>query len=151
MNIRRTESWRILRRSAGIGLVTAIFLLVVIAGLAVAMVSISSAQHIASALDVQGARAYQAARAGIEWGLFQNLRTPGRQCLASSSFSLPATSTLNGFAVTVTCVGIPAPPSAPGLVRFVITATACNQPAAGACPNPSNSPDYVERQLVVTI
>ena len=67
-----------MRRSAGIGLVTAIFLLVVLAGLAVAMVGISGAQHSASALDVQGARAYQAARAGIEWGLFQSLRNPAR-------------------------------------------------------------------------
>jgi MSHA biogenesis protein MshP len=151
MTIPRTEPYRILPRSAGVGLVTAIFLLVVMAGLAVAMVGISSAQHTASALDIQGARAYQAARAGIEWGLFKNMRPPG-QCLPSASFQLPATSTLKEFAVTVTCVKIAALPGEdPSLARFEITATACNQPAAGACPNASNSPDYVERQLVVTI
>lgn len=151
MTISRSAPYRILPRSAGLGLVTAIFLLVVMAGLAVALVSISSAQHTASALDVQGARAYQAARAGIEWGLFKSMRPPG-QCLPSASFQLPATSTLKDFAVTVTCVKIAAPSGgAPSLARFVITATACNQPAAGACPHPGNSPDYVERQLVVTI
>jgi MSHA biogenesis protein MshP len=155
--LRIGNSVRRLRRGTGVGLVTAIFLLVVLAGLAVAMVSLSGAQQAGSALDVQGARAYQAARAGIEWGLYQNLRTPGRQCLASSSFALPATSTLRGFVVTVTCTSTPAPPTAPAdsaaaLVRYVITATACNlQPANGACPNPSNNPDYVERQIVVTI
>ena len=145
--------YRTLRRSAGVGLVTAIFLLVVLAGLAVAMVSISSAQHAASALDVQGARAYQAARAGIEWGLFQNLRN--QSCLPITSFALPAAGTLNGFVVTVTCDTIAAPAGAPAgtaLVRHVLTATACNlQPANGACPNPSNSPDYVERQMMVTL
>jgi MSHA biogenesis protein MshP len=145
------------RRSAGVGLVTAIFLLVVLAGLAAAMVALGSAQQTSSALDVQGARAYQAARAGIEWGLYQNLRTPGRLCLPTSSFALPTTSTLRGFVVTVTCTSTPGPASAPansaaGLVRYVITATACNlQPSIGACPNPSNNPDYVERQIVVTI
>lgn len=152
MTISRSAPYRILQRSAGVGLVTAIFLLVVLAGLAVALVSISSAQHTASALDIQGVRAYQAARAGIEWGLYQNMRTPGQQCLPSASFPLPATSTLKDFAVTVNCVKIAAPSGGDAsLARFVITATACNQPAAGACPNPGNSPDYVERQLVVTI
>jgi MSHA biogenesis protein MshP len=143
------------RRSAGVGLVTAIFLLVVLSGLAVAMVGLSSAQHAASALDVQGARAYQAARAGIEWGLFQNLRN--KSCQPSTSFAMPAASSLNGFVVTVTCTAIAAPAGAPAasaaaLVRHVVNATACNlQPPGGSCPNPSNSPDYVERQIVVTI
>jgi MSHA biogenesis protein MshP len=147
---------RRIRRGTGAGLVTAIFLLVVLAGLAVAMVSLGGAQQAGSALDVQGARAYQAARAGIEWGLYQNLRN-NRQCLASSSFALPATSALRGFVVTVTCTSTPAPATAPadnaaGLARYVITATACNlQPDNGSCPNPSNNPDYVERQIVVTI
>lgn len=153
LNLRRID----LRRSAGVGLVTAIFLLVVLGGLALAMVSISGAQQAASALDVQGARAYQAARAGIEWGLFQNLRNPARPCVASSSFALPATSTLNGFVVTVTCTSIAAPVGTPAagvaaLTRYVLTATACNlQAAGGSCPNPSNSADYVERQMKVTI
>ena len=151
----RRTLYRRLRRSAGVGLVTAIFLLVVLSGLAVAMVAISSAQHMASALDVQGARAYQAARAGIEWGLFQSLRNGA--CQPSTSFAMSAESALSGFVVTVTCTTIAAPAGAPAavapaLVRRVLNATACNlQPADGACPNPSNNPDYVERQIVVTI
>jgi MSHA biogenesis protein MshP len=153
MNTPRIDRIRALRRSAGVGLVTAIFLLVVLAGLAVAMVAISSAQHAASALDVQGARAYQAARAGIEWGLFQNLRN--QVCAPATSFALPATSSLNGFVVTVTCETIAAPAGAPAgtaLVRHVLTATGCNlQPATGSCPTPSNSPDYVERQIMVRL
>lgn len=153
MNTRRIDRIRAIRRSTGVGLVTAIFLLVVLAGLAVAMIAIATAQHAASALDVQGARAYQAARAGIEWGLFQNLSK--QSCAPVTSFALPATSTLRGFVVTVTCVTIAAPAGAPAgntLARHVLTATGCNlQPAGGACPNPSNSPDYVERQIMVTL
>src|SRR5437899_3676273 len=84
--VRSDNAVRRQRRSAGVGLVTAIFLLVVLAGLGGAMVALSAAQQSSSALDVEGARAYQAARAGIEWGLYQNLRTAGRQCLPASSF-----------------------------------------------------------------
>jgi MSHA biogenesis protein MshP len=137
-----------LRRSAGVGLVTAIFLLVVLAGLGVAMVTIFTSQQQSSNLDVQGARAYQAARAGIEWGLFQQLRNGS--CNDATSFRLPAGSALAGFAVTVQCTVVGADP----LKRWVIVATACNQPGAGdACypSNPSNSPDYVERQVEVQI
>ena len=45
------------RRSAGIGIVTAIFLLVVLSGLAAALVALSSTQSQSSALDEQGVRA----------------------------------------------------------------------------------------------
>ena len=147
----RIDRCRTLRRNAGVGLVTAIFLLVVLSALAVAMVAISGAQQATSALDVQGARAYQAARAGIEWGLYQKLRNGA--CQPSTSFAMPTASSLNGFVVTVTCTAIAAPATgAPALVRHVLNATACNlQPAGGACPNPSNNPDYVERQIVATI
>jgi MSHA biogenesis protein MshP len=138
-----------LRRSAGVGLVTAIFLLVVLAGLGVAMVTIFTSQQQSSNLDVQGARAYQAARAGIEWGLFQQLRNGWcNDESKSAAFRLPGGSALAGFAVTVQCTVVGADP----LKRWVIVATACNQPGAGdACPNPSNSPDYVERQVEVQI
>ena len=158
MSIARTSIiYRSMRRCAGVGLVTAIFLLVVLAGLAVAMVGISGAQQSASVLDVQGARAYQAARAGIEWGLFQSLRNPAFVCGGDTSFALPATSTLRGFVVTVNCTQVAPPPGAPAgsavaQPRSVLRATACSlQSANGSCPNPSNSADYVERQLMVII
>lgn len=139
-------AFRRLRRSSGVGLVTAIFLLVVLAGLGVAMVSISSAQHQASGLDVQGVRAYQAARAGIEWGLY-HLSTPTPNCSPRQPFALPPTSSLTGFVVTVKCT-----PSASGPARYGLESTACNLPKAdGTCPNASNNPNYVERKIVVSI
>ena len=153
----RMRSLPALRRSRGIGIVTAIFLLVVLAGLAVAMVGVFSAQQATSALDVEGARAYQAARAGIEWGLFQRRRNPAFVCGAATSFALPAASTLRGFVVTVRCDSMAAPAGAPaGSIvaqpRAVLTATACNlQPATGDCPNRSNNVDYVERQIQVVM
>jgi MSHA biogenesis protein MshP len=141
-----------LRRNAGIGLVTAIFLVVVLTGLAVAMVGIFASQQATSSLDVQGARAYQAARAGIEWGLYQNMRQGG-QCSPSTSFALPTTGALRGFVVTVTCTSVAAPAGgAASLARYTLTAIGCNlQPANGSCPGPSNNNDYVERRITVKI
>jgi MSHA biogenesis protein MshP len=138
-------------RQAGVGLVTAIFLLVVLAGLGVAMVSVFNAQQTASNQDLQGARAYQAARAGLEWGLFQQMRN-GR-CDASKSFAMPAGSTLAGFQVVVTCSPpgtTPADGSQP-LVRHIITSTACSMAdAQGGCSARPDT-DYVMRQLEAEI
>lgn len=149
------EHCRKLRYATGVGLVTAIFLLVVLAGLGVAIVTISTSQQTSSAIDVQGARAYQAARAGIEWGLYQNLRTPGRRCDAVHAFALPANSSLNGFSVTVRCTLIAgaATPAAPdSLDRWKLEATACNLPDNnGRCPNLVNSVDYVQRRIEVQL
>lgn len=136
-------------RSRGVGLVTAIFLLVVIAGLAVAMVTVYTAQQTSSALDVQGSRAYQAARAGLEWGIFRQARQG--TCEASSSFAMDGTTSLRDFSVTVTCQKLEGPVTDSGddnaLDRWKVTATACNLSAAGTCPNPANSADYVQRVL----
>lgn len=148
---------------AGAGLVTAIFLLVVLAGLATALVSVFGTQRQSSALDEQGARAYQAARAGIDWALFRrstdsaNYCPPGDTAASrTDSFALPAGSTMAGFVVTVSCAMQPGPasdnPDNPAfyLSRWTIRATACST-AGNACPAPSNSRDYVERVIEVQL
>jgi MSHA biogenesis protein MshP len=143
-----------LRRSAGVGLVTAIFLLVVLAGLGVAMVSVFSSQQAASTLDEQGARAYQAARAGAEWALFKQLQEHDCENNPShypATFQLPPNSTLSAFTVTVSCVQKKVASGNSFLNRYVITSVACNQQGPNGCPNPSNSPDYVQRVVEVAI
>lgn len=128
-------------RMRGASLITAIFLLVVLAGLGVAMVSLSSSQQKSSAMDVLGSRAYLAARAGAEWGVFQALR--GGAC-GTSTFAMPAGSeTLAAFHVTVVCNAV----IEFGVTRHQVTATACNQ--AGGCGNATNNPDYVQRVVTV--
>jgi MSHA biogenesis protein MshP len=128
-------------RCGGFSIVSAIFLLVVLAGLGAAMLNIATVHHASSALDVQGARAYQAARTGLEWGVYQRL--VNNTCTNSTSFPLSQGTTLSTFTVTVQCTGA-------GPWR--ITATACNQPAAGgACPNPNAGSDYVQRQMQVDL
>lgn len=84
----------------GFTLLTALFILVVLALLGVFMVTLSSVQSRSSLLAVQGARAYQAAQAGIEWGIAQSAVGV---CAASSTF------VVEGFSVTVNCLasGVP--------------------------------------------
>ncbi|QOY96396.1 pilus assembly PilX N-terminal domain-containing protein [Massilia sp. UMI-21] len=145
---------RRVRRCAGVGLVTAIFLLVVLAGLAVAAVRISSVQQASSSLDLDGARAYQAARAGIEWGLYQRLRN---NACPNQSFALPADSALARFTVSVTCTQVDGPLDAAGstanTTRWRIVAVACNAPVGGVCTSAAlgGGPDFVRRRLEVLL
>lgn len=55
----------------GISVISAVFLLLLMAGLAAYMANIISATHITAAADIGGSRAYQAARAGVEWAMYQ--------------------------------------------------------------------------------
>jgi MSHA biogenesis protein MshP len=57
------------RRAGGFAIVSAIFILVVLAALAGFIVSVTTTQNLTFAQDIQGSRAYQAARAGTEWEL----------------------------------------------------------------------------------
>jgi len=127
----------------GVGLAAALFLLLVIGALISFLLTMSGLQHSSSALDLQGARAYQAARAGIEWGVYRALRDGA--CTGSSSFSLAAD--LSEFTVTVQCAVTPyteADSTAKNV--YALTATACNQPTGGNCPGAGGS-FYAERQL----
>lgn len=149
MNTQTIRKLPALRRSAGVGLVTAIFLLVVLAALALAIVSLSSSQQVSSYLDVQGTLAYQAARTGGEIGTYRALRG-ATKCPPPDNIAMPAGTSLSQFTVTVTCEN---PATIPGVERYLIRATACNQPAAGAiaCPNLNPGDDYVQRVVEVRL
>lgn len=113
MSGQATRCAALARRQRGISLVTAIFLMVVLSALGVALVGLVTRQQASSSMDERGARAYQAARAGIEWGLFQQLRL--NACQPSTQLAMPATATtLAEFSVTVACVATPTPASGPG-------------------------------------
>jgi len=148
------------KRMRGFALVSAIFILVVLAALGAFMVNISTNQHIGSALDVQGVRAYHAARAGIEWGLYQQLQLQRENpptyatCAAAfatnGTFIFPAAATsLQSFTVTVTCD--PTADAFSGPTVYTIISTACSQPSGGVCPNTTDpGPLYIERRIEVT-
>lgn len=138
-----------LRPHSGFALPSAIFLMVILAALAAFIVNVSTKQQSGHAADLQGVRAYQAARAGVEWGVFDFLRNGN---CGTTSFALPGG--LSGFTVTVVCspAGMAATTNEDGTdvtVRTII-ATACNQPDTGACPNNAPGVNYIERQIAVT-
>jgi MSHA biogenesis protein MshP len=87
---------------SGFSLVAAIFLLVVIAALGTFAVTISTSQQQGSAMDVLGSRAYQAAKAGIEWSIYQITRG-GATCATLAQPAMPAGTQLSAFAVAVVC------------------------------------------------
>ncbi len=134
----------------GFSLVTAIFLLVVLGGLGAMMMTFFAAQQQSSALDVVGARAYHAARAGIEWGAYQVLRNPGvgfeAACLLGPTTENHAAGTFLGtlstFDVSVACQYYPYTDGSPVAV-YRLTATAWRGSAGQA--------DYVERQIEATL
>ena len=142
-----------MRAQRGFGAIAAIVVLVMLAALAAAIVAVGSTQQLTSAQDVMSARAWQAARAGNEWGLYQALRGTWAEC---SNLSQPLDLTADtGFHVTVSCDSRlynegESVPGTPQAVRvFHIQAVAC--PAA-ACPATDVSvagPGYIERTRVV--
>ncbi|RJX31596.1 MAG: hypothetical protein C4516_06500 [Oxalobacter sp.] len=106
-----------LKTQRAFALPTAIFLLVVLAALGAFMLVISSVQHTTSAQDVQGTRAYQAARAGVEWGVYQIMKPENDNYNKTAGFTAPYAcagamagsplaalgNTLTGFSVAVSC------------------------------------------------
>lgn len=84
-------------RQQGFTTLAAIFIVVVLAVLGAFMVTFSNTEHLTSASDLQGTRAYRACRAGIEW-MGAQLSASHTACpLASTTF------TLDGFSVNATC------------------------------------------------
>ncbi len=142
----------------GFTLISALFVLVVLAALGATLAQVSLRQQLGSASEIEAARAFQAARAGLEWGAFQVLRNPAPPaaapaCFGTTSF-VPAG--LTSFTVTVSCTRTPASGTladgATALAFFQLVANACNAPSGGACPGSGTpQPTYVERQLVRTV
>lgn len=136
-----------MKKQIGFSLIMGVFLIVVLGGIAVFIGRVSTMQHQSGALDEEGAMAYQAARAGIEWGVYRAV--VNSSCVASTPFTLALTvpttpaSTVN-YTVTVTCALTVATEGSTldNINVYQITATANN--AAGGN-------FAVERRLTATV
>lgn len=129
-----------MRPERGFALVAALFVMVVI-GLAVAAMSRLSVTQTASVdLLLQQARAYQAARAGLEWGVVRVLRTTPPGCRETEvEFMVDAAN----VTVSVECPNLP-PPSLPEEGTFY-------RLKAEAEVGELGSPDYAWRRLSVMV
>jgi MSHA biogenesis protein MshP len=140
------HSHKPLRGQRGFTLVTAIFIIVILATVMGYMVSLSGTQRATSLLALQGARAYEGARSGIEWGIQQAFTTPGTMCSAApgstTSFALSGPG-LTGFSVTVTCDFTQHTEKSTTVSVYHLVALATY--------GSYGSPDYVSRQLEATV
>ena len=126
---------RLKSRQHGFGLVAAMFVIIIITAVITAMARLAETQNTTNSLAIQQARAYQAARAGLEYGV--------AQVLADGSC---AGFGLDGFAIGVTCVaqaGVLVPEENQTVRFYAITASA----EYGA----SGSPDYAYRRLTAVV
>ena len=139
-------------KQRGFGAIAAIFVLVVLAALAAAIVRFGSVAQASIAQNLLSARALQAANAGTEWGLYQALKGTWTTCSgASQTLDLTAST---GFRVTVNCDSRSfnegeSAPAVPRVVRlYTIDAVACN---SASCPDNSaaTGPTYIERRRQV--
>ena len=128
------------RRDSGFGLVSALFLLVVLSAAAAFMLNLGGAQRTTVNLAIQGAKAFHAARSGVEWGIYR-LATDG-VCFTATNLNL-AEAGLNGFTVNVTCASSDHTEATTTATVYQIVAIA-EQGAYG-------SQDYARRRLRVTI
>lgn len=85
----------ILKNSGGFTLVQALFIVIVLALLGAVMMHLSGVQNKTTVFALQGARAYQAARSGVEWGVARAIDLSA--CPGVSSM------TIEGFDVTTEC------------------------------------------------
>ncbi|MGM9489199.1 MSHA biogenesis protein MshP [Ideonella sp. YS5] len=137
----------------GFGAIAIVLMLVLLAAIAAAVVRLANAQQIGSAQEQNAARAAQAARAGIEWGLYQAFKGSWTSC-AGASQTLDLSADL-GMRATVSCSSSlynegESAPGTPQTVRvYTVEAVACN--GSGSCPDASrvSSPTYVERRLQI--
>ena len=147
----------------GFGAIMAIIILVVLASLGAGMVTLGTTQQLTEAQGVLAARAFAAARAGLDVGMFRAMSslTPAdawKTCSSSPGQSIFLDlSATTGFHVAVTCTSLTynegqSSPGVPTVVRiFTIQATACN--SSSACPDNvmATSPGYVERVRQVSV
>ncbi len=93
------------QQQRGFAAVAAIFLVVILAALGGFMVSFSNTQQLTSAQDVQGTRAYWAARAGLEWGVgkVSAVADPSTLTPGTCTTTVGSPMSIDGFSVAVTC------------------------------------------------
>lgn len=140
----------------GLGAIAVIAILVILAALGAALVTTVTTQQSSLVLDLGAAKAYQSARAGIEYGIFQVLR-PKAGCAgvealdgAGAGATIAMAGNLSGYRVTVHCTSTPHTEVLTTVTMSTITATACNA-SSGSCPAAPTTSSYVERQLQVSI
>lgn len=129
-----------MRHERGFSLVAAMFVMIVVALAVIAMSRLSTTTSGSLSLSLQQARAYQAARAGLEWGIRRAVKDGA--CASSASLTLDGTSAeYSGVAVSCVATVYPARENGKTITMFSVDAVAQN------APTPAARPDYAYRRL----
>ena len=128
-------------RQQGFSLVAVIFLVTVLALGVVFIQRISNVSVATTTLAMQGARAWQAAQAGAEWGIYN--ATNGSCAVAPSTFAL-AEQSLSGFNITVSC-------TTRDYTEAGATVTMYYLDVLAEYGTLGTSPDYVSRKITLTV
>ena len=129
----------------GFAAIAAIFLVVVLAALGGFMVTFSNTQQLTSAQDVQGVRAYWAARAGLEWAVVAIPATPALCPNAAATVvtgAVPAA--IDGFVLQITCSRRLYAEGGAAPVIYVVESRASAGAAVGGI-------SYIERSVSATL
>lgn len=130
------------RRERGFSLVSAVFIITVLAILGTTMVILNVLQRETISTAVQGARAYHAARSGVEAALFLAVSASGPGTCGSSTYDLTAVTGLVGFNTVAICSSTLHRERGTDYNVYVITSTATT--------GSFGSPEYIERVLQIT-
>ena len=128
-------------RLKGFMLPMAIFLLVVLAALVGYAMRLALLANMGTIQDVQGAQAYLAARAGVEWAAYQVLTPAGMQACPTA----PAPFIINGFNIALTCNRTMTQDQ--GNTQDIGIYTMTSIASVGA----AGTQDYIERKMTVTL
>lgn len=110
------------RLNGGFSLVSAIFIVVVVAMIAGAMVNLGNVQRTTPLLALMGLRASAAAASGMEWAIATVLATGA--CPAIGSSVGFAGTALEGFTATIGCSAAPLVEGARSYTVYQLTVTA---------------------------
>ncbi len=133
-------------KQSGFSLLTAIFLLVVVAGLVASMVNLNIGQQATVTKGILGARTLQAAKAALEYGIFQALNGT---CNATDTITFTAAEpALEPYSVQLLCAASTHPEATTNVNFYRLTATATrgNYILGG-----NANPDYYSRTIRATV
>ena len=127
---------RPISKQSGFAAIAAIFLIVILAAMGGFMVSFSNTQQLTSAQDLQGTRAYWAARAGLEWAI--------ASVGATACWATTPPATIDGFNLAISCTPTSYTEGAATVYVFQLKSIA----STGGTPG---SIGFVERSISVSL
>ncbi len=140
-------------RSAGAAILSAIFLIVVLAALGASMASLTSVQQDTQAKSMLAAKVYYGAKSGLDWAIQRTISDPAppTRCNSFPGAAFPLSGTgFEGVSVAVTCT-----PSQHGGGSTVFTYYLTSEARTGTIPSTTvgvASPlDYAQRRMEATV